>query len=81
MKAIIVINLPDGENPEDYEFRYALLVHKQGEYPIGKTALDVRGGNIKPLPDRVEEGYPNDEYTIGKAQGWNECLEELEGDR
>ena len=35
---------------------------------------------LKPLPDRKEEGYPNDDYTIGKADGWNECLYKIIGE-
>lgn len=79
MKAIIVIDLPDGENPEDYEFRYALLGHKQGEYPIGKTALDVRGGNIKPMPKKKDyfDGY-HEEAEMLQMDGWNACIEEIE---
>ena len=35
---------------------------------------------LKPMPEKKEEGYPNDDYTIGKADGWNECLYEILGE-
>lgn len=35
---------------------------------------------LKPMPDKKEEGYPNDDYTIGKADGWNDCLREITGE-
>ena len=35
---------------------------------------------LRPMPDRKEEGYPNDDYTIGKADGWNDCLDEILGE-
>ena len=35
---------------------------------------------LKPMPDRKEEGYPNDDYTIGKADGWNACIYEILGE-
>ena len=34
---------------------------------------------LKPIPDRKEEGYPNDDYTIGKADGWNDCIDAILG--
>lgn len=33
----------------------------------------------KELPQEKEEGYPNDDYTIGVADGWNMCLGEILG--
>jgi len=76
MIAILLINMPNGEKPEDYEFRYALLGHKQGEFPIYKTTLEVRGGKIKPMPHskQMENRWFSDDYS----KGWNDCLEELE---
>lgn len=76
-KAIIVVNLPGGENPDDYEFRYALLTHKQGKCPIGKIALEVRGGNIKPMPKPKKHDDEYD-YDYGFIDGWNDCIEEIE---
>ena len=33
---------------------------------------------LRPLPEPKDLGYPNDDYDIGFADGWNACLEELE---
>ena len=35
---------------------------------------------LRPLPQRIEQGYPTDDYTIGKADGWNACLAEITGE-
>ena len=64
MKAILVIDVPNEH--------------------LWKTLNDIfermKGYkcSIKPMPDRKDEGYPNDDYTIGKADGWNACIEEIE---
>jgi len=34
--------------------------------------------NIKPLPEPKDIGYPNDDYDVGFASGWDACLKELE---
>ena len=73
MKAILVIDMPNecDECPlQDGERCYA-------RQDWISTISNWRCP-LKPLPDRVEEGYPNDEYTIGKAEGWNDCLKEIE---
>ena len=84
MKAILVINVPD-DFLADPSNAYRLQIGgdakvyyvRQGE-KRGSIIGDTR--DIKPMPDRKEEGYPNDDYTIGKADGWNACLYEILGE-
>ena len=35
---------------------------------------------LKPTPQRIEQGYPTDDYTIGKADGWNACILQITGE-
>ena len=79
MKAILVIDVPmldDGR-------------HLCNECPIWNDErlscqydfnMEAKGCPLRPMPDRKEEGYPNDDYTIGKADGWNACLDEIMGE-
>ena len=38
------------------------------------------GCPLKSMPQRIEQGYPTDDYTIGKADGWNACIDEITGE-
>lgn len=75
LKAILVID----EMPTNcYECNYAIdLCH--GTIPPQKY-YNKRPSwcPLKPMPERKEQGYPTDDYTIGKADGWNACLKEIE---
>ena len=64
MKAIIVIEIDENHLLKEMNELYDRLHGYKCE--------------LKPMPDRKDEGYPNDDYTIGKADGWNACLEEIE---
>ena len=35
---------------------------------------------LKPLPDKIDQGYPCDTYDIGYSDGWDACLEEILGE-
>ena len=81
MKAILVIDeMPKNceECPCCYGFACPPLDREMGMWMIkyGKP-LDCP---LKPMPDRKEEGYPIDDYAIGKADGWNACLYEITGE-
>ena len=66
MKALIVIDIP-----EDH-----LVVTLNDLY----ERLNGYKCDLKPMPEKKEDGYPNDDYTIGKADGWNACLDEILGE-
>ena len=71
-KAILVIDIPDGEKIEDY----LADIWRRVDGNVWDEVLD--NIELKPMPQRIEQGYPTDDYTIGKADGWNACLEEIE---
>lgn len=33
---------------------------------------------LRPLPEPKDIGYPNDDYDVGFADGWDACLKEIE---
>ena len=66
MKAIILIELEDEH----------LLIQTNDLY----DRLKGYKCDLRPLPQRIEQGYPTDDYTIGKADGWNACLEVITGE-
>ena len=68
MKAILVINIDDDMAGEvDY------TVLSKSEMVNGRTKL-------RPLPEPKDLGYPNDDYDIGFADGWDACLREITGE-
>lgn len=75
MKAILVIDMPD-----DIAIGKVRIGGDGNIYFIRDSERASIVGNIrniKPLPQRKEQGYPTDDYAIGKADGWNLCLEEI----
>ena len=87
MKAIVVID----EMPKDCEdctfgFDYRCYMtwkqfeEKEDEEHRMTTYPRPSWCPLKPMPDRKEQGYPTDDYTIGKADGWNACLYEILGE-
>ena len=82
LKAILIIDLPMmcAECPmftwasrDNYKDGFCTHSHKLVKFDL--RPLDCP---LKPMPQRIEEGYPNDDYTIGRADGWNACIKELE---
>ena len=80
MKAILVIDIPEkhlnfinaekGLKKVDIGYGYD---EKEGwSYASYKLLA------LKPMPEIKEQGYPTDDYTIGKADGWNDCIKEIE---
>ena len=71
MKAILVIET-DAKHIEDLYIETIwndfVLIDLGKEY------------HFKPMPAMVEQGYPCDEYEIGKADGYNKCILEILGE-
>ena len=79
MKAILVIDVPKSceDCPcTDYQKCYATDTELDIQWSFKRPAWCP----LKPMPEKKEEGYPNDDYTIGKADGWNACLYEITGE-
>ena len=81
MKAILIIDLPDGTNLEklsvDYQINKPLDEHLIYEYLRGFDC------GLKPLPEKKEikkeccfDGYENG-IQMGLARGYNACIDEI----
>lgn len=33
---------------------------------------------LKPMPDKIDQGYPCDAYEEGYGDGWDKCVDELQ---
>ena len=74
MKAILVINLPDG---------YGEIIDNKATFKLKNwkldTSLTVCNVSLKPLPEKEEcDSYmmPLHDYCLG----WNDCLDEILGE-
>ena len=86
MKAILVIDMPDGENINEYYARNVLLVHKDDVvYPYYKTGLEYKNVSLRPMPEKMNP----DEYCkkvdslcdwYEQSSGLNICLDEILGE-
>lgn len=84
MKAILVIDMPDGYETNEVLIDYVLTT--KGEYKVLR-----QGGNhkVRPMPQKNEikneEEFMNVcgwmfEVQTGMDIGWNDCLEEITGE-
>lgn len=82
MKAVIVIDMPDGVSLDEW---YAVTVVvdrliateeelKQG-IPLDESNV-FKFVPLRPLPQKTYAEFP-DPYKYGFADGWNRCLEEI----
>ena len=82
MKAVIVIDMPDGVSLDEW---YAVTVVvdrliateeelKQG-IPFDESKV-FKFVPLRPLPQKIYAEFP-DPYKYGFADGWNRCLEEI----
>lgn len=78
MKAILVIEMPDDVDIDKVRIGGDGNIYFMRDGEKASIVGNIR--NIKPMPQRIEQGYPTDDYTIGKADGWNACLKEITGE-
>ena len=73
MKAVLVIDMPDGAKIEEYRITY-VVYHLQGG---GKGTQGV-GVSLRPLPEKMP---PNElgNMSLYKS-GWNACLKDITGE-
>ena len=75
MKALITIELDYKEQIYDlYETKEIRFYDKDGVYMLWEG-----GFVIKPIPDKIDQGYPCDKYEEGYGDGWDECINEILG--
>ena len=78
MKAVVVFDMPDGANADDYYVKSALVLHK-GDKPfqVDKVAVKFYNHLLKPLPHKLQADW----YADGYKEGFNACLDEITGER
>lgn len=78
MKAVLVIDMPDGAEVEDYFMRYGLFSHK-GDKPfrVGEVAFECMNIDLRPLPEEFNNIGAYDDFQFGFIEGFNKCLEEI----
>lgn len=76
MKAILVIDMPDGVNVNDVIIGGNGNIYFMGEG--WKTSIVGNIKKIKPMPEKLDYASDWEDVEISFRQGWNACLEELE---
>ena len=82
MKAVIVIDMPDGVSLDEW-FAVKVVVDRlkatEEELIYGIPFVEsklFRFVPLRPLPQKTYAEFP-DPYKYGFADGWNRCLEEI----
>ena len=83
MKAVIVIDMPDGVSLDEW-FAVKVVVDRlkatEEELIYGIPFVEsklFRFVPLRPLPQKTYAEFP-DPYKYGFADGWNRCLEEIQ---
>lgn len=87
MKAVLVIDMPDGVEAEDYYMVYGLFANK-GEKPfrVEEVAFECKEVDLRPLPQKLDA---NDWHRMfsgkhdireAKGYGWNVCRDVITGE-
>lgn len=87
MKAILVIDMPDGVEAEDYYMAYGLFTHK-GEKPfrVAEIAFQCEEVDLRPLPkkeivlERKINGVTANYLEMAEARIRNRIIDEILGD-
>ena len=84
MKAILVIDMPQDclycpcYRPAYHEY---LEDCKVALRPLTTEERDSRPNwcPLKPLPNKIDQGYPCEKYDEGYSDGWDACINEILG--
>ena len=83
MKAVIVIDMPDGVSLDEW-YAVKVVVDRlkatEEELIYGIPYVEsklFRFVPLRPLPQKTYAEFP-DPYKYGFADGWNRCLEEIQ---
>lgn len=85
MKAILTINMPKNcddcplmfENDCGVTQIHMQLVCRHGDIYYPKPSWCP----LKPLPDKIDQGYPCSAYDDGYGSGWDACIDEILGEQ
>ncbi len=79
MKAILIVDIPDELKYEELYFD-GVIRYTNNEFNSGYKFLKETGRCLlKPLPDKIDQGYPCEKYDEGYSDGWDECIETILG--
>ena len=78
MKAILVIDLEHPNENIDIEGTQATYIELKTIKGIRRISLINHW--LKPIPDKIDQGYPCDKYEEGYGDGWDSCLDEILGE-
>ena len=81
MKAILVIDIPNGCDEcqfcgfggRDLEKYVCCLTREHSD------DTHMVGCPLKPLPDKIDQGYPCEKYDEGYSDGWDACIDKILG--
>lgn len=77
MKAILIVDMQN--KCSECGFYYDNKDNKMSCY-INDYIKDCKGGcPLKPMPDKIDQGYPCDTYEEGYGAGWDKCIDEILG--
>lgn len=80
MKAILVVDVPkDFENREPYFVEGSLFCYVKTNYGKYRYVCDLDKTKLKPMPIKVDPGYPCGKYDEGYYDGWDDCIDEILG--
>lgn len=79
MKAILVLDLEHPNENIDIEGTQATYIELKTKKGIRRISLINHW--LKPLPDKIDEYYPCRVYDEGYYNGWNDCIDEILGDK
>lgn len=74
MKAILVVDIPDGIFIDDCKIEYRVIEN------VFNMCVADGIKRLKPMPETKDVGYPNDDYDVGFGDGWDDCLKEITGE-
>lgn len=82
MKAILVIDM--SKKCDDCPLMF------ENDCGITQTHMQLKYGELyypkpswcplKPLPNKIELGYPCEKYDEGYSDGWNDCIDDILGE-
>lgn len=83
MKAILII---DVEENVEFDKAIADIEFHDLEWNLSPTGIIgvnkwYQNVQLKPLPDKIDQGYPCEKYDEGYSHGWDACIDEILGEK
>lgn len=85
MKAVLVIDMPDGIDADEVLVDYCLhtkgeykTIRKSGNHPLKPMPLEMRTSNLSEKEQEKTELLVKMAVLKIFADGWNECIKEIE---